>query len=145
MHISHLFVGLAHYVCVPIALLAAEPIKFPFARNFACWLVFFMFSFIQYRCHAMLNDMKIAQLRSGKYKFPKGFLFDFVTCPHYFAEIGIYASILLLNPSHMEGWLVLIWVSSNLAVVSHVQYNWYKEKFPDEVPPSWKRLLPFVW
>ena len=81
------------------------------------------------------------------YSFPHGFGFDYVGCPHYTAEIAIYFSFFILQPTSIPLFCMLLWVVANLSVVADSQYEWYNENFAEEVSKirGWKRLLPFVW
>lgn len=81
------------------------------------------------------------------YSFPRGFGFDYVGCPHYTAEIAIYLSFYILQPTSVPLFCMLLWVTANLSVVADSQYEWYRKNFAEEVSKirSWRRLLPFVW
>ena len=75
--------------------------------------------------------------------------FQYVSCPHYFAELLIYISFMLMagwsggGPS--QGYAVALhWVFANQALVAGHSHAWYKSKFED-YPPSRKRLIPGVW
>ncbi|KAJ7524075.1 hypothetical protein O6H91_18G076500 [Diphasiastrum complanatum] len=76
------------------------------------------------------------------YKVPKGWLFEFVTCPNYAAEILEWL-----------GWAILTWSPAGLVfalasagnliprAVSH--HEWYQKKFSD-YPQKRRAIIPFV-
>ena len=81
-----------------------------------------------------------------RYPLPEGNLFEYVCCPHYLAEIVIYASLCLLEPLSIPRYAMLAWVISNLAVVSNKQFAWYQDHYSEEVrKKKLKRLIQFIW
>jgi hypothetical protein len=44
------------------------------------------------------------------YKIPRGGAFEWVSCPHYLAEIVIYLGLVLVQGGRAILWLVLAWV-----------------------------------
>ena len=94
--------------------------------------------------------MKVVKLVHESYLRPSKYLFKWVCCPHYFAEIIVYFSMWLINVAlsnykqlHLILLLALAWVTSNLMVVSYQQFLWYK--LNTDVPRDWCIILPFVW
>lgn len=82
---------------------------------YVCWLVcgtrqtradfawLLLFSYHQYRCHKILADLRPSTAAAAtvtsqprRYSLPQGDWFELVSCPHYFAEILIYSSLLLV-------------------------------------------------
>ena len=117
-------------------------------------VLFLSASVAQYKCHAILYRLKkveevdLAGSPKSRYGLPVGFGFDFVCCPHYFAEILIYVSFWFINMGNVASLLEAVWVTSNLAVVAVGQKRWYLETFPEECKISkrgWKALVPGVW
>jgi len=48
---------------------------------------------------------------AGGYRLPRGGAFELVSCPHYLAEIVIYAGLALVaGRGRLLPWLVLAWV-----------------------------------
>lgn len=79
------------------------------------------------------------------YSIPTGGGFTFVSSPHYFGEIIIYCGlVLIMNGSHLDAWLILAWVVSNLVVAARETQAWYRRHFKS-YPTSRKALLPFIW
>ncbi|KAG0474315.1 hypothetical protein HPP92_014001 [Vanilla planifolia] len=68
----------------------------------------------QLQCHAILGSLR-KQRSADEYILPKGDWFEFVSCPHYLAEIIIYAGILLASGGlDLTVWLLFFFVVSNL-------------------------------
>jgi 3-oxo-5-alpha-steroid 4-dehydrogenase 3 len=102
---------------------------------------------LQYQAHRHLFELKL-KTRSlppaQKYSLPTEGMFRWLACPHYCAEILIYASLCIA--SSQPNWAavgLVVWVASNLAVVAKQQLKWYKATFPN-TPKHWKALVPFV-
>jgi 3-oxo-5-alpha-steroid 4-dehydrogenase 1 len=90
-------------------------------------------------------DEKLRKLRKanpGEYLQPEGWLFKYISCPHYFGEIIEWA-----------GWAMMTWLLPGLsfsvftfanlfprAIASH---KWYKANFPD-YPEKRKAVIPFI-
>lgn len=75
--------------------------------------------------------------------------FQYVSCAHYFAELLIYWSYVLLAGARGGGLgqgyiLVAIWVFSNQSYMAGCAHAWYQRKFED-YPRGRKRLIPGVW
>eukprot|EP00600_Ochromonadales_sp_CCMP1393_P017611 CAMPEP_0175026148 /NCGR_PEP_ID=MMETSP0005-20121125/17567_1 /TAXON_ID=420556 /ORGANISM="Ochromonas sp., Strain CCMP1393" /LENGTH=307 /DNA_ID=CAMNT_0016285191 /DNA_START=428 /DNA_END=1348 /DNA_ORIENTATION=- len=97
---------------------------------------------------------------TANYALPFGWGFDYVCCPHYTAEICVYFSLWLVDPS--VRWIAILpvatkasntttaagggmmtaqlpyhvmlclflWVASNLSVVAHQHMQWYRDQYP---------------
>jgi len=106
-------------------------------------VLFFYSSLHQYRCHRIL-----ASLREGKteslFAIPHSDWFEYVSCPHYLAEVLIYLSLLLIL-GHFENWsmwLILAFVLANLGNSALDTHRWYKNKFGDDYPKYRKAIIP---
>lgn len=72
-----------------------------------------------------------------------------MSCPHYLAELLVYASFALLGGFKGrglgQGYLVAFsFVLANQALVAGRADAWYRQKFED-YPRERKRLIPGVW
>lgn len=146
LHIGGFIVGVVHYVAVPVSILASRP---QLSSNkillFLAWAVFIAANYVQFNSHSILRALKQRQIVSAVYAVPTGSYFEYVCCPHYSAEIAIYFALWICSTGSFEILLILLWVISNLTVVANVQMQWYRQKFDEDFPPNWKRILPFVW
>ena len=145
MHGSAFLLGFLHYYLIPI-----EIKSIPDERVSLAWFalvggLFLIASFSQNYCHRILDGMKRNQGKSKTYKVPRGFLFEFVCCPHYLCEVMVYLCLWLMNPASMEMFLIFVWVLSNHIVVADFQFEFYQRRATTSLPPHWKRLVPFIW
>jgi 3-oxo-5-alpha-steroid 4-dehydrogenase 3 len=151
MNIGGYLAGLIHYIVVPLTL--SQPASTVIRTGWVGALVslFVMTSLWQSNLHYILFQLKNRSLRDkngrgGAYMLPTGSTFRYVCCPHYTAEIILYLSLFVLDFQSSLRLCMLIWVVSNLFVVSSSQYDWYRERNWSEMQVrNTKRLVPFVW
>ena len=149
MHIIGYICGLAHYIAAPITLtltfVPRDVISVLMSpTSFVTLGLFLVANVEQHRIHRILFIEKSKRLKVRR--IPTGFWFNYVTCPHYTSEILIYSSLCVAVPSNRSAQLLLLWVISNLAVVSDEQYSWYMTHCSSsDIPASWKRIVPFLW
>ncbi len=94
--------------------------------------VFVWAQYHQWQCHRIL-----ARLRATGYGIPTGGWFEGLTMPHYWAEVLIYVSVVLVQPRHaLCGWLMMVWVASNLSISATRSHEWYQHTFG----PTFARL-----
>jgi protein-S-isoprenylcysteine O-methyltransferase Ste14 len=115
------------------------------------WLYHFRFIFgvmlfisgyiINYKSDQFLRKMK--DQAKGKYIIPRGGIFQWISCPHYFGEILEWSGWALLTWS-LPGLAFAIFTFANLAPRALAHHRWYKEHFND-YPSSRKALIPFIW
>ncbi|CAI9102826.1 OLC1v1001171C1 [Oldenlandia corymbosa var. corymbosa] len=78
---------------------------------------------------------------SDDYVIPYGDWFRYVSCPHYLAEIVIYAGILVASGcSDITVWLLFIFVA-NLVFAAADTQQWYLRKF-DNYPRERYAIIP---
>ena len=90
-------------------------------------------------------DEKLRKMRKNspdEYVIPQGWLFNFISSPHYFGEVAEWT-----------GWAVLTWSTPGLAFAlftfanlfprAWASHNWYRENF-SEYPKNRKAIIPFL-
>lgn len=90
-------------------------------------------------------DEKLRLMRKnnpGNYVLPRGWFFEYISCPHYFGEIVEWLgwAVMTLSPG---GFAFFVFTFANLfprAVKTHL---WYSEKF-DNYPVKRKAVIPFI-
>ena len=90
-------------------------------------------------------DEKLRMLRNGSngdYVIPKGWLFNYISSPHYFGEIIEWGGWALMTWS-LPGLAFFIFTFANLFPRGMASHRWYKEKFPD-YPVKRKAVIPYV-
>lgn len=168
MHVAGFMLGIGHYVALPLVFV--RRISTQQELSFLCTVCLlwnFWMQWEQYVHHKILADMRqgLTTNRPAYGLPPTRRWFRFCLCPHYLAEILIYASwaALLSQQEDLpffsfdisEGvtyqrilqfgiaqrqWFLLVWVSVNLTVSALNSRTWYIQKFPNLVKPG---LFPF--
>lgn len=130
IQVTHYVVGIMFYLCQGLAMWEQ-----PQTVSYAAIALFMFCSIGQCRAHVHLCSLK-------KYTLPR---FRIVSCPHYLAEIGIYASFVLLIPQSAVLWLSLVWVIINLSASAKQTQIYYRTKFRDGRPQPRYAIVPFVF
>lgn len=107
--------------------------------GFALWCVGVGLNFHH---HVLLAHLRKPGER--EYKLPRGGLFPYVACPHYLAELIGWIGF-SLTFRHIGALLLTFVMVMYLAGRSHATLAWYRERLGDQVPRSWKRLVPGVY
>ncbi|CAG8642176.1 1444_t:CDS:2, partial [Rhizophagus irregularis] len=75
--------------------------------------------------------------------FNKGDWFDYISSAHYFAEILIYFSFVILTKGmNLTIWLILIWTIIGLGIMARENEFWGRERFGEKWPKRWI-IIPF--
>jgi 3-oxo-5-alpha-steroid 4-dehydrogenase 3 len=68
--------------------------------------------------------------QEAPYALPKGPLFALVSCPHYSAEVLLYAALALLTRLRSRlPLLMALWVAFNLVLAARATHAWYARRF----------------
>ena len=92
-----------------------------------------------------IADEKLRKLRKthpGEYLIPNGWLFKYISCPHYFGEIIEWSGWAVLTWS-LPGLAFSVFTFANLFPRAISSHNWYKSNFPD-YPKNRKAIIPFI-
>lgn len=95
-----------------------------------------------------INKSADEKLRSLRYKnpmeyaIPEGWLFNYISSPHYFGEIIEWAGWGLMTWS-FAGLAFFIFTFANLFPRAIASHKWYKTTFPD-YPTKRKAVIPFI-
>ncbi|KXN71754.1 hypothetical protein CONCODRAFT_57149 [Conidiobolus coronatus NRRL 28638] len=146
MHLFHYLFGLIHYSLVAVNLFFIVDYLNDLWWKFVSVALFCWSSYHQYKCHEILYNLRFNSNQKSSYSIPRGDLFDYSSNPHYFCEIIIYLSFVVLT----KGKLVIFWgivscTAVNLSFSSAGNHKWYLDKFGTEYPVKRSRLIPFVW
>ena len=168
MNVLHYLLGFVHYGLIGSAVLSEAPgfcaktaqlhrhgkiewISFEadFKRNFtyaqiAAFILFLWASKHQMACNRILADLRKHEDDNRGYFVPRGDWFEYVSCPHYLAEILIYCSFCVaLGVGHQTGQLLLIWVAANQIISALMSHFWYQDKF-DDYPSKRRAIIPYL-
>jgi len=76
------------------------------------------------------------------YKVPRGWLYEYVTCPNYLGEIIEWLGFALATWS-LPGLAFALYTAANVGPRAFAHHRWYRERFPD-YPKHRKVLIPFL-
>jgi hypothetical protein len=92
-----------------------------------------------------IADEKLRLLRKGsseEYVKPEGWLFSYISCPHYFGEITEWLGWAIMTWS-LPGFAFFIFTFANLLPRGMSSHNYYKKHFHD-YPIKRKAVIPFI-
>ena len=75
---------------------------------------------------------------------PHGGLFEYVSCPHYFAEILIYTGFYFVTHFDNSFLSLLVWVIVNQITCALMSHAWYREKFGASYPRHRRAIIPYL-
>lgn len=138
MNITHYLVGLLFYASQGIIVYTESDSHTTWHSRYFAITVFMASSALQYVSHSELASLK-------KYSLPKAHLFRIVSSPHYLAELGIYVSFWMLDPSNLLEVLTVVWVAINLGASAEETRKYYHSRFSGDpaLPPY--AMIPRVW
>lgn len=106
--------------------------------------VFFWGWIHQERCHAILGSLREDNQMADHYAIPHGDWFEYVSSPHYLAEIVMYGGFVIASGfSDVTIWLLFGFVVANPSFAAVETHKWYLGKF-DNYPRNRNAIIPFV-
>lgn len=114
---------------------------YQFNLSFIIGLVFFFLGmFIN-----IYHDYMMIGLKKGNsgYVIPRGFLFDYISCPNYFGEMIEWVGFALICQT-LSAWIFAFGTFSNLFPRALEYHKWYHKKFPGEYPKERKAIIPYI-
>ncbi|MCB0706068.1 MAG: DUF1295 domain-containing protein [Saprospiraceae bacterium] len=90
-------------------------------------------------------DTKLIALRkeNSGYQIPRGWLFEFISCPNHFGEVIEWIGFAVIAWS-LPALSFAIWSFCNLVPRAKNHQDWYLENFPD-YPKKRKAVIPFLY
>lgn len=115
-------------------------------RDFISWnffsglLIFLVGALVNLKSDNMLIGLR----KPGEtgYRIPRGFLFEFISCPNHFGELLQWGGFALMA-WNCPATTFFIWTAANLIPRAHNHHRWYQKKFPD-YPAKRKAILPHI-
>ncbi len=120
------------------------------------YFLFLWASYHQHVCHRILAEIRKdrrerreshgAGEADAGYGQPDGDWFEFVSCPHFLAEILIYTAMLLcfvVTDIQSMWWLVVVYVVSTLGLSARQAHIYYLQKYED-YPRNRYAIIPWV-
>ncbi|CAG9473772.1 polyprenol reductase, putative [Plasmodium vivax] len=144
MHVFSYLLGVTFYIVTPYSLHKNDKREYTTVGLLPV-VVFLLGTLIQYDSHVRLAKLrpKDAKKLDNPYKVPHGGLFYFVSCPHYFAEILIYLSFLLLNWNFISllscTFVCLVLIKNGLQT-----HKWYLRTVREAYPKQRRAIFPYI-
>jgi hypothetical protein len=79
---------------------------------------------------------------TGQYKIPRGWLYEYVSCPNYLGEMLEWCGWAIATWS-LAGFGFALYTIANIGPRALTNHRWYREKFPD-YPPQRKAVIPYL-
>ncbi len=92
-----------------------------------------------------LSDTILIELRKDSrngYSIPRGFLFDYISCPNFFGEIIEWIGFALMTWS-LPAFAFALWSFTNLVPRALDHHRWYHRTF-ETYPKSRKAIIPYI-
>ena len=80
----------------------------------------------------------------NQHYLPHGFLFELISCPHYFGEVLIYLGIAILLQFYLNALIILLWTFCIHIAMALQSHNWYRTQFGKTYPQNRKAFIPFL-
>lgn len=116
------------------------------------YALFLWASYHQHMCHRILarirtekRERRDSEVGSG-YGQPDGDWFEYVSCPHFLAEILIYVAVLLcfiVTDIWSVWWLVIVYLLSTLGLSARQTHAYYLQKYED-YPKNRYAIIPWI-
>lgn len=113
--------------------------RWHFMVGFALFMTSLICNFI---CHMILAELRTPG--SSELKLPRGFLFEYVTCPNYFCEIMMWFAFNILTGFTLAGTLFNICGAYQMVMWARDKHRKLKSVFP-AYPKNRKIIFPFVY
>ena len=102
--------------------------------------LFFVGYYVNRRSDAMLAALR--KPGESGYKIPRGWLYEWVSCPNYLGEIMVWCGWALATWSS-AGAVFLLWTLANLLPRALSNHQWYRQTF-DNYPAHRKAVFPGI-
>ena len=141
MHVAHLIFALCYYPVLSLSInMSSVPVSLPVSTLSV--VLFSWASFHQYKCHVILAELRAEQ--SSVYGIPYGDWFEYVSSPHYLAEMIIYISIFISSGGGLLLGANCLYQFLNFSLIcTPPTHYWYLKKFDNY--PKRKILIPFIY
>lgn len=97
-----------------------------------------------YAINKKADRMLLALRKPGQsgYSIPRGWLYEYISCPNYLGEILEWAGWAIATWS-LPGLAFALYTAANVGPRALANHRWYQERFPD-YPRGRRALVPFV-
>jgi hypothetical protein len=146
MSFIHYLIGIIHYPFVGLTIITDDTYSYESSSILTFGFAFLLFmnaSYIQYRVHLALADNRHTE--NENYPIPNNYwLFEYLSCPNYIAEILIYISFLLISHRTLCFISLTIWVIVNQCLSALLAHRWYCRHYGQLYSSKRRALIPFI-
>ena len=103
-------------------------------------IIFFIGAYINIKSDEILFNLR---KDNDGYHIPKGFMYNYISCPNYFGEIIEWAGFAIMV-WNLPALIFVLWTMFNLVPRAAAHHQWYKNKFSD-YPNNRKNIIPFIY
>lgn len=98
-----------------------------------------------YRINRKADAMLAALRQPGEtgYKIPRGWLYEYISCPNYLGEFLVWTGWAIATWS-LGGVAFLLWTLANLVPRAITNHRWYHQRFPD-YPKTRRVVIPYLF
>ncbi|XP_051160965.1 polyprenol reductase-like [Leptopilina boulardi] len=157
INISHYIVGYVYYIGLIAAILGeSEGFNKDTMRNSKIdslkikdligAIIFLWMSYQQLQTNIILANLrkdKNGIIVTKEHKIPRGGLFNYISAPLQFTEIGMYMALKIIISQGETYFFVCLWVVVNQFVTGLLSHQWHRNTFKD-YPPSRKIIIPYL-
>lgn len=155
MNLIHFMLGVILYSTFFLAVLTEAPSSADVNAvlkprlNHVCGLSLFIWaSWHHHQAHVTFGQLrknKSGEVVNYEHTIPRGGWFEYVSCPHYFMEIVIYLSFVIVGGLYHKTLLsIFFFVLSNQLAAGHFMHSWYKQQFRS-YPTQRRAILPYIF
>ncbi|XP_051160734.1 polyprenol reductase-like [Leptopilina boulardi] len=157
INIFHYIVAFFHYFSFIVAILGeSEGLVRGFeqnshntlkAKHLIAAIIFLWMSYQQLQTNIILANLrkdKKGIVVTKEHKIPRGGLFNYISSPLQFTEIGMYTAIQIIINESKTYYIFCMWVVINQFISGLLSHQWHKTTFKN-YPPSRKILIPYLF
>lgn len=104
-------------------------------------MIFIIGMYINWKADHLL--IRLRKPGETGYAIPRGWLFDYVSCPNLLGEMIEWLGYAILTWS-LPGLVFFLWTCANLIPRAQAHHRWYQLHFPD-YPKERRVFLPYLW
>lgn len=170
MHIAGFLLGVGHYILLPLVFVDSKRVcntnksDKSTSSSKTDWMIAAIgiltclaAQYQQYRHHVYLAELRHVTyngvIEITEYKIPSKGWFQYVSCPHYLAEILIYISFVIVLSSNSTVRIqsnykcssLVLWVATNLSVSAIKSHDVYVLHYPEYASFKRKAIIPFLF
>jgi 3-oxo-5-alpha-steroid 4-dehydrogenase 3 len=145
IHVGHYLVGISYYFITSLSIWYHGSICLNGSFYILIGIGLFIYASLhQHQCHCILAKLRDQPKHAHTYHIPFGDWFEYVSSPHYFAELLIYTSLALILGLPQVWFSTFLWILVNLGTTAHRTHQWYHTTFP-HYPKQRKAWIPYIW